>query len=247
MPVTPPKTAADIAAAGGRHYRGRGLGPMGAWKCVACGYEQSGTFTQGCSKCGSGAPGTQVRKPGEVGVGVTPPVLREPVARPPASLSSQLQRRSAVDYDEIERRVLSALETRLAGGYTDQERARLYDALEVLITLWESGDITPVGGLSLDATRQLAQKVAPEQGLEFEERDAESPTAPTETSNGESLTAPEYAGDTADEPEPKSSKRWQGSLADPLPPEPQYPAPEFFDPDLGGDEGGQDDPDRDGS
>jgi hypothetical protein len=40
---------------GPRHYKGQGLGPVGAWKCPACGVENSGLLDNGCVACGAGS------------------------------------------------------------------------------------------------------------------------------------------------------------------------------------------------
>ena len=162
-------------AKGSRHYKGAGLGRLQAWKCVACGQEQSGPFTLGCTSCGAGKPGVQTvqRKVGERGEPPAPPPAPRPAAAPqirrPTRLADQLRSRpAAVDYDDIETRVRRALEGHLGGGYTAQERATLYNALECYIALWEDGTIEPLGGLPLELTRALAQKVAPDAGLELE-------------------------------------------------------------------------------
>ena len=49
----------------GRHYQAGPKGPQ-AWRCVACGSQQSGPLEQGCSECGAGAPGTHVGVPQRV-------------------------------------------------------------------------------------------------------------------------------------------------------------------------------------
>lgn len=252
--ATPPKTTQDIAAAGGRHYKGRGLGTLQAWKCPACGIEQGGRFEAGCISCGAGKPGRVLPKqPGGPAV-VTPP------ARPPAprsALSEQLATRkgAAVDYDEIERRMVRALEGRLGGGYTDQERATLYNALECYIALWDEGTIEPATGLTLDATRQLAQKVAPDTGLDYERTETDGNTDTTAPANA----APEGLGEYADDEHPddrrNGSERASDATADyqrgPTTARsssagPAHPAPQLVDPDPGPDEGGEDDANRDG-
>lgn len=266
MGVTP-KVQADMALQGGRHYRGRGLGKLQSWKCVACDAVNTGPFVQGCTSCGAGKPGQQVRKPGDplpklggeamrgrnpdTAGRVTPP---QPPGSPPPrrSLADQVRRAASaadVDYDEIERRMTRVLEQRLGGGFSPAERARLYDGLEILITLWEDGTIVPAGGLSLEHTRQLAQKVAPEE-MEITDGGTESTTA-----------AKRYIGNPEGDPAERSFTHGHPSTGDN--PDAEYdaqpgvasrihaesavrPAPELLDADHRGDEGREDDAAGDG-
>ena len=73
-----PVLATTGEVGGDRHYQGAGLGEFGAWKCPACGKENTTQFEQGCPQCGAGAPGKHV--------GVPPPTkhVSEPpeIARP---------------------------------------------------------------------------------------------------------------------------------------------------------------------
>jgi len=144
---------------------------------------------------------------------------------------------SPIDYDEIERRLGRALEERLGGGYTAQERRVLYEALESFLWLLDNGELElPPGYMTIDQIRTLAQKVAPDEGLEIvEERDAESTTAQAESSD---TPGGEYAPDDGIEADTSGTVSRTTSA-------PLDPAPEFVDPDLGPDEGGEDDPDRD--
>lgn len=48
---------------GSRHYDGGGLGQVAAWDCPRCGAENMGPLAQGCTACGSGAPGRHVGTP----------------------------------------------------------------------------------------------------------------------------------------------------------------------------------------
>jgi hypothetical protein len=156
-----------------------------------------------------------------------------------------------VDYDEIERRMHRVLEERLGGGYSTPERLRLLQALEVFIVMWEDGTLEPPPGLSLEATRQLAEKVMPEDLAEEEhdgERNTESTTArggDENAGNGDPSTFGYDHGpaggvddsavpDTADDALPRIVVRREGT------------APQFVDADPGGDEGGQDDAAGDG-
>lgn len=258
MAEIPPKITAGIEAGGGRHYRGRGLGTLQAWKCVACGIENVGDFNKGCSKCGAGAPGVQVRKPGDTVAAATPKTSAALPDRGHANrsggsaLARQLRDRvstTAVDYDEIERRVARVLEDRLGGGYTPIERVTLYNALECYITLWDEGTIDPGGGLNLEQTRKLAEKIAPDEGMEMvEERDAASTTTAPET-DAEVENPNTYGFEHGD---PHNDDRGAPDDAGHFPTihrverTAPHPAPEFVDHDSGPDEGGQDDPDRDG-
>lgn len=177
-----PRTAASIAAGGGRHYKGRGLGALQAWKCVSCGTENGGPLKDGCVSCGAGKPGTQVRQKHEpvpdgaakVGgsnsgrpdrnapTGLTPPTPTPRGAASAGGLRIQGPRAVTVDYDEIERRIARLLEQRLGGGFSEVERATLYLALTVYIGAWEDGLIEPNEGLTLDKARELAARVAPD-------------------------------------------------------------------------------------
>ena len=259
MAEIPPKITAGIAEGGGRHYRGRGLGALQAWKCVACGIENVGDFNKGCQKCGAGAPGVQTRKPGD-------PLAPRPMPQPPAArpvraaasrggnmIAEQLRGRAgSIDYDEIERRMARALEDRLGGGYTTPERRVLYEALESFLILIDNGELElPAGYMSIEQMRILAQKVAPDEGLEMvEERDAASTT-----------TAPETDTEAGDEAE-HNPNTYGYEHGDPLNDDrgapdddgefprlgraaPIDPAPEFVDPDPGPDQGGKDNADRD--
>lgn len=189
-----------IADGGGRHYRGAGLGKLKAWKCPGCGAENAGPLTAGCIACGAGAPGTQVRKPGETvpdGGKVAErqrtapaPPAPAPVARAPLRIPKPAA--SAVDYDEIERRVARALEQRLGGGYTEVERATIYLALTVYIGAWEDGMIEPTEGLTLEKCRELAARVGPDEMPPIEAGEAERHgTTETTTASGDA-GAPEY-------------------------------------------------------
>lgn len=249
--VTPPKTSSDIAAAGGRHYKGRGLGTLQAWRCPACGQEQGGRFESGCVKCGAGAPGVQVRKADEGGASPASPPRPAPRS-PGARMADQLRQRApAIDYDEIERRVARALESRLGGGYTPHERVLLYQALEAFLWLIDNHEIELPAGQTAEQVRTLAQKVAPDEGLEAEtDGNTERTTTPED---GEREQAGSNAGELGEYVDPGNPEfddtyraiRERARAAD-LPSAPQQAPPQFFDPDLGGDEGGEDDPDRDG-
>lgn len=57
---------------GPRHFDGPGLGQLIAWKCPACGADNSGPLEAGCQLCGSGRPGTHV--------GQAPPATAESAA-----------------------------------------------------------------------------------------------------------------------------------------------------------------------
>lgn len=212
-----------IAAGGGRHYRGAGLGKLKAWKCPGCNAENAGPLSEGCIACGAGKPGTQVRKPGERipdggakvaehKPGKSTPETRAraaasalPRARPPMRIPKPTS--AAVDYDEVERRVVKVLEQRLGGGYTEAERATLYNALTVYIGAWEDGMIEPDTGLNLEKTRELAAKVSPDEMPPIEAGEAEAEahgTTETKTTSGDA-GAPEYdssgdadAGDSGD-------------------------------------------------
>lgn len=56
-PTFSPASIADMAAHGGRHYRGAGLGPQGEWACPACGAANTGPIPAGCVACPAGRPG----------------------------------------------------------------------------------------------------------------------------------------------------------------------------------------------
>jgi len=259
MAEIPPKIAAGIAEGGGRHYRGRGLGQMGPWKCVACGIENVGDFGKGCQKCGAGAPGVQTRKKGEASL-VTETAVRAPAARPARAsatraegntIAHQLRGRvGSIDYDEIERRMARALEARLGGGYTTPERRVLYEALESFLILIDNGELElPAGYMSIEQMRILAQKVAPDEGLEMvEERDAASTTTAPETDpeagdRAEASPGGEYVPDDDHDTDYADLDLRTGSRVSPAPLD---PAPEFVDPDPGPDESREDDPDRHG-
>jgi len=175
------------------------------------------------------------------------------------------QRVAGVDYDEIERRMVRALEDRLGGGYSTIERATLYAALECYITLWEDELIDPTGGLSLESTRQLAARLLPDEGIPAMERVDATPTATKTTTATETAERTDdffpAAGDPdeyAERPDPDGSSssghdsRHDGDLQ-PLPPRAKRPAvasrhaaPQLLDVNPGGDQGGEDDPARDG-
>lgn len=260
--AVPPKVLEDMQQVGGRHYRGRGLGSaQQAWKCPGCGYENVGRIEQGCSKCGAGKPGQQVRKPGDpvakVGGAPERPVVRSEStgsrpAPPTGSLAEQLRRRAApaanVDYDEIERRLHKALEERLGGGYNPIERVTLYNALECYITLWDEGTIQPAGGLSLEETRLLAQRVAPEDGLEMADGEGTTASAAEEQyigdPDGDPATRGYEHGDISDGDNPDDGAGAATLAATRIS---VRPAPQLLNPDHRGDEGGEDDATGDGS
>jgi hypothetical protein len=58
-------------------------------------------------------------------------------------------------------------------------------ALECYTTLWEDGTIEPGGGLTLPRTRELMAKIAPESGLEMEERHEEPDATDTQPTEGD--------------------------------------------------------------
>jgi len=60
---------------GSRHYVGGGLGMEAGWKCPRCGAENQGPIAQGCTQCGSGAPGRHI--------GQAPPPPPAPEPAPP--------------------------------------------------------------------------------------------------------------------------------------------------------------------
>lgn len=208
-----PRTLQSMKDGGGRHYKGRGLGDLKAWKCVGCGTEQAGALKDGCVNCGAGKPGVQVRKPGDplpkVGEGnaerpdrkaltdvVSTTAPTPPRAAPASAL--RIPRASAVDYDEIERRVARVLEQRLGGGFSEVERATLYQALTVYIGAWEDGLIDPASGLPLAKTRELAARVLPEElpAMPAEsEREAETHGNDHTTTRAQAGGAPDYDGE----------------------------------------------------
>lgn len=63
---------------GARHYKGQGLGPVGAWKCPRCGVENSGPIDEGCSVCGAGSARAR-----HVGVPPAKVDVREPAPAQP--------------------------------------------------------------------------------------------------------------------------------------------------------------------
>lgn len=277
-----PKIASDIKEGGGRHFRGRGLGTLQQWKCPACGVANVGPLGT-CANCGAGAPGQQVWRPGDPLVKADPdgkletvaggreertgqPGGRGPTARPaapppsaargkPATLTAQLRSRPpAVDYDEIERRVLHALDARLGGGFSDAERATLYMALECYTALWEDGTIEPSGGLTLQRTRELMAKIAPDTGLEMNERPEEPDATDTQPTQGHPEQA-DQAGDDADsrriwddDDQQRAAALGEPSGHDPIVARrhPDVAAPQYVDLGDRADQGGQDDPAGDG-
>jgi hypothetical protein len=97
---------------GSRFYSGLGLGQLVAWKCPACGQENSGKLDAGCSHCGSGSVRPQHvglppmrrlgKEPDRIGVGVwereisratgdvigTPPPVSIDLAAPSTSIDA---------------------------------------------------------------------------------------------------------------------------------------------------------------
>lgn len=221
-PTTPPKVQTDMTQAGGRHYKGRGLGALQVWSCPACAAQNTGLYQAGCSSCGAGAPGQQVRKPGEAvpdgaaaqrrtaagpvrpagAQGTGSSVVRGAVrgAVPPSSPPHtrhplRIQRPAplaVVDYDEIERRVARVLDARGAAGLSPGERTTIYLALTVYIGAWEDSYITPEQGLSLEGCRALAARLMPED-LESELAPAAPPQAEEAETDGYTSTTSESA------------------------------------------------------
>lgn len=186
------RAKAGIAAGGGRHYSGGGLGTLKGWRCVACGQENAGAFKDGCINCSAGAPGTQVRKPGDAIVdgGAKVAEIKPARAAPLPSVLRIPAPKAAIDYDEVERRVARVIEQRLGGGFTDAERTTLYNALTVYLGAWEDGLIEPDTGLNLEKTRELAAKVSPDEMPAIEAATEEAETAHDDTSSTSSTPTP---------------------------------------------------------
>lgn len=191
----------SIARAGGRHLRGaKPLGELQVWKCVSCGNMNSTPFEQGCAHCPAGRPGVQQakREPAPAVAPSRPPVRAGTQTHPGGAggLAAQLRARGGgVDYDEIERRVARALDAHMGGGFSQLDRATLYFALECYITLWDQGEIEPTGGLTLEATRQLAARVAPEDLPADPELELDPEPEVSEESNAETSTESTSGGD----------------------------------------------------